>query len=106
MPRLTVKITGHYHERFGDTHRFRVRGNGILFEQICHNKDLSPEKLTEINENFKNSLRVVKHTGGYFPDDATEAGKKEIINRLTVTDTGIGIKIKDDPLKEFIPFKL
>lgn len=92
-------------DRFGDTWRFRVRGNGILFEQMCHNHEL-PEKLAEINETFRNSLRYVKHYGGYPDDSANQEDMLAALNKLSSTDTGIGIKVKDDPLKEFSPFTL
>jgi hypothetical protein len=111
MQRLVLKITDQTHKRVGDTHTFRVRGNGILFEQLCPNHELDAQKLLEINENFKSSLRFVKHTGGWPSRKAEQDPEfpqrmRQAMNLLSSTDTGFGIKIKDDPLKEYVPFKL
>lgn len=109
-----IKVIGKYMERFGDTWRFRVEieyGNAIevkpatmLFEQFCHNGQLNKEKLKEINENLSNSLRIVKHFGGFFRKDTKQKEAQKMLNILSSTDTGIGIRVKNDPLKEFIPF--
>ncbi len=106
MQRLVLKVTDRLHERFADTHRFQVRGNGILFEILVHNSELNEQKINEVNAHFANSLRVVKHTGGYFDETVSEKDAKGILEKLTSTDTGIGIKVKDDSLKEFIRFSL
>lgn len=104
--RTPIKLTDRTRERFGDTIRFRVRCNGILFEQVCHNHLLTEEKLQEINENFKNSIRIIKHHGGYFRDGTPEKDAKSLLESLSQTDHGIAIKVKNDPLKEFEPFIL
>lgn len=104
MQRLKLKITEKEKERFGDTWRFRVRGNGILFEILVPNHELDQAKLEEVNEKFANSLRVIKHTAGYFNDQATDKDGAKILNMLTTTNTGVGIRVKDDPLPEFIRF--
>ena len=105
MQRLLLDVTDRTMERFGDTWRFRVRGNGILFEQFCQNHELG-DRIDQINESFRNSLRYVKHYGGWPDDSATEEDFKASLDKLTSTDTGIGIRIKDDPVKEFVPFSL
>lgn len=108
----SLKITDRRMERFGDTWRFRVRGEGgsmtkgILFEQMVPNHELNQEKLDEVNEGFRNSLRYVKHYGGYPDASATEADMKAALDQLSSTDYGIGIKIRQDPLTEFEPFTL
>lgn len=86
--------------------RFQIRGNGILFEQLAHREKFSKKHLDEINENFRNSLRLVKHTGGWVRDDSTKEEVEQIMNKLSSTNTGVGIRIKDDPLPEFVPFIL
>lgn len=106
MPRLQLKVTGNYMERFADTWRFRVRGNGILFEQTCPHHELNPESISQINETFRNSLRYVKHYGGFSDSSASEEDMMKALDKLSSTDTGIGIRVKDDPVKEFIPFTL
>jgi len=105
MQRRILNTTDRSMERFGDNWRFRVRFNGILFEQFCPNHQLA-DSIETINESFANSGRVVKHIGGYFPDDATDQEKKGALEMLSQTDTGIGIKIRQDPLKEFPRFTL
>lgn len=108
----TLKITDKKMERMGDVWVFRVRGEGgsmqkgIMFEQLCHNHELSPVKIDEINEKFRNSLRYVKHFGGYCDETAEEKDMEAAMNKLSSTAYGVGIKIKDDPLKEFQPFTL
>ncbi len=110
MQRLSIKVINQQHERFGDVHRFKVRaesgGQSIAFEILCPNHELSEEKLKEINECFANSLRVVKHTGGYFSLEATKEDAQSILNKLSSTNTGIGVRVSDDPLPEFARFVL
>lgn len=106
MKRLQLEITDQKLERFGETMRFRIRGNGILFEQLAHREKFNDKQLAEINDNFRNSLRIVKHTGGWLRDDSEKSEVEQIMNKLSSTNTGVGIRIKDDPLPEFVPFEL
>jgi hypothetical protein len=106
MQRRVLTITDRSREQFGDTYRFRVRGNGILFEQFLHRKEMNQEKVDAMNENFRNSLRYVKHYAGYPDSLASEKDMRQALEGLTQTSTGIGIKIRQDPLKEFAPFTL
>ena len=111
MQRLQLKVEEKKMERFGDTWRFQLRGNGLLFEQMCHNMELNQKKIDEINENFRNSLRFVKHVGGWPTRDAEKQPDfilkmQQMMDKLTSTDTGLGIRVRDDPVKEFIPFAL
>jgi hypothetical protein len=105
MHSRTLTITEKRMEQFGDNFRFRVRGNGMLFEQIVHKKNIA-EKMDQINENFRNSLRYLKHYGGYPDETATEKDMVAALEKLTTTSIGLGIKIRQDPLKEFTPFAL
>lgn len=105
MQRLKLEINERRMERFGDTWRFRVRGNGILFEQLVPNHKLA-DSIDQVNESFRNSLRYVKHYGGYADESAAEADMKAALTKLSSTEYGLGIKIQDDPLKEFLPFTL
>lgn len=106
MQRLTLNVTDKTMERFGDTWRFRVRGNGILFEMFCQNHELTQRKISEINEHLKNSMRYVKHYGGYPDKSADQKDMEAAMNKLSQTSTGIAVKIKSDPLPEFVPFSL
>ena len=97
-------------ERFGDTWRFRVSakpfsGGPVAFEILCHNSELTPEKIQEINESFKNNLRWLKHHGGW-PAKGKEDPQQmqKDLGKWSSTDTGLAIKIGDDPVKEFVPF--
>mgnify|MGYP001587082911 CR=1 FL=1 len=79
---------------------------GIMFEQFLPNHELTQANLERVNENFRNSLRYVKHYGGYADDTATEADMMAAMKKLSSTEYGIGIRIEDDPIKEFTPFSL
>jgi hypothetical protein len=106
MPRYKIKISERLMQRFGDVWRFQVRGDGVLFEILCPNHELDQARIDSINEQFRNSLRYVKHYGGYPDATAKESDIHAAMNKLSSTEYGIGIMIKDDPLKEFSPFKL
>ena len=105
MQRRVLSVTEQKREQFGQTVRFSLRGNGIPFEELCHIDELSPKRLEQINHCFRNSLRYVKHYAGYPDKSARQKDMEAAMNALTQTDTGIGIKIKDDPLREFTPFQ-
>lgn len=60
--------------------------------------------MDEINEQFANSLRIVKHHGGYFEAGTTDKEAQKFLNDLSQTSTGIGIKVRNDPLPEFERF--
>lgn len=92
-------------ERFGDMWRFRVRANGHLFEILCHNHELDETKIQEINDQFKQSLRYLKHHNGFFDNTAAEKDVKAAMNKWSHTNTGLAIKVEDDPVSEFTPFQ-
>ena len=108
--RLYIKVIDKKMEREGDMWIFTVRaesgGESIKFRIECPNWELNPENIEKINESFRNSLRYVKHYAGYPDKTATEKDMKAAMNKLSSTLYGIGIKISEDPLPEFIPFSL
>lgn len=112
VQRLRLEITNKSHTRKGDVHHFRVSarpftGKPVTFEQTILNHELNQQNLDTLNEQFRNSLRYMKHAGGYFDQTANEKDAAKILESLSSTDYGIGIRVKDDMLKkEFIPFAL
>jgi len=110
MKKRYLKVTEKDMMRFGDVWRFRIGaeiGTGnIKFEILCQNHELDEKKIQEINNEFKNSLRYCKHYGGYYDESATKEEVTTAMNKLSSTNMGIGIKIADDPLPEFVPFSL
>jgi hypothetical protein len=92
-------------KRLGDLWRFQVRANGHLFQIFCHNSELTPEKIAEINAQFKNSLRYLKHYAGFFDETASEKDIKKAMTKLSGTTNGIAIRIEDDLVTEFTPFQ-
>ena len=106
MPKGVLTVTGKEMKRMGDTWVFTVKGNSIPFRVLVHNSQLTPEKVEEINAQFANSLRYVKHYGGIYDSTASQKDVDTAMNKLTQTNYGIGIKVKNDPLPEFIRFAL
>ncbi len=105
LQRLRLIVQQRDRKRYGDVWKHTVRANGHLFEILCHNSEYTPKKIQEINEQFKNSLRYLKHHGGYFDKTADEKDVKAAMNKWSSTITGLAIKIQDDPLTEFTPFQ-
>jgi len=84
------------------------RSNGkkfsISFEQKIEEKMRTPENMKKLNDSFKSSLQIVKHYGAYTPDGTNEKEMTKMLDKLSSTNMGIGIKIKHDPLPEFKRF--
>ncbi len=112
MPRLKVEIYEQKKEKFAGTWRFRVgvawtrdgHHENVRFEQFINQGEYTRKALKEVNDNFANSIRICKHHGGYLRDGTTKEELAQLLNKLSSTDTGIGIRISDDPLKEFERF--
>jgi hypothetical protein len=106
MQRLVLNVTERLHTRVKDTHLFTLRGNGIKFQIECHNYELDQKKLKENNDSFKGSLQYIKHYAGYPDNTVSLEEMKKALEKLSSTNTGIGVRIMDDPLPEFQPFSL
>lgn len=107
MLRLKLEVTDLRRWTKGDTTYYSLRGNGILFAQKIEGR-IDQELLDTLNEHFRNSLRYVKHCGGYPANgkDDPKTMKAQLTGTWSSTDTGLAIRPSDDPVKEFTPFTL
>lgn len=111
-----LKIIQRTKEDAKDSYVFTIKAeycrsdNGKLdtmtFSQTLKKRDMSAETIEELNNNFANSLRILRHLGGFVRKDTTESEMKVLLNKLTTTDTGIGIRVKNDTLSMFDRFSL
>lgn len=118
MPKRYLKIIERKAELFGETWKFFIKAeysfyygskwiyDSMDFERVIHKSEINDNKLKEINNDFANSLRVLKHEGGYFSNDVTEDQANKIMNKWSSSNTGIALKVKSDKLPEFERFKL
>jgi hypothetical protein len=112
MPRLKVDIFEQKKQLTGEVWRFRVgvewtrkgKPEHIKFEQLCPDKEYTREKLKQINENFANSIRICKHAGGYLRDGTPDQEARNLLDKWSSTNTGMAVKVGDDPLPEFERF--
>lgn len=107
MRRLILEITEQRVECKHGECTYSLRGNGIKFAQKIKETERTPENMKLLNESFANSLRIIKHFGGYVRDGTSEIEMKKMLNSLSSTNTGIAIKVKNDDLKnEFQRFSI
>jgi hypothetical protein len=104
MQRLKLEITDQKIEREKGYVIYSLRANGIKFEQRLKEEERTPENIKKLNSSFRNSILIVKHHAGYVPDGTDEKDMYGLLNNLSSTNIGIGIRVKDDPLPEFKPF--
>lgn len=112
MPRLKVEIFEQKKERLANAWRFRIgvewtrdgKNEHIRFEQFIDMDDYTEEKLKEINESFANSIRICKHAGGWLREDTSESEAKSFLDKWSSTNTGLAVKVGEDPLPEFKRF--
>lgn len=88
----------------GPTHMlFELRANGIPLAVSCTLQEFYEDKektLKCVNENFRNSIRIIKLYGDVKKFD------KKMLNVWTSTDTGISCRGNKLPVNEFPPFDL
>lgn len=85
-----------------DTKVFSLKANGIPLEVSCTLKEFKEnlqETLDKVNENFRNSLRYIK----YYKNLPKNPDAKQL-NVWVASDTGLAVRLKNAPVKEFIPF--
>jgi len=104
MQRRVLKVTDYYKFQKDGVTYYTLRGNGIRFADKIEGP-ITPATLGALNERFRNSLRYVKHYAGYPERTAQESDMAKMLDGLSQTDTGFGIRIKNDPVKEFTPFQ-
>lgn len=114
MPRRYIRIIEHSHKRKGDLHIFRVgieispkgKPERHTFEVPCPNHELNALSIERINDQLANSVRYCKHAGGYFDKNVNDKDAATMLDKLSSTNTGLGVRVKEDPLPEFIRFAL
>lgn len=92
------------HDEKEGTATLSLYSNGVKFEIVADRIKMfeDPKYVSEINENFRNSLRYLKHFGKYPKDELPKMSA--LTSVWSTTDTGLAIRPSDDPLPEFVPF--
>lgn len=81
---------------------FRLYANGIQLQVTCTIQEWVDDfdnTLKKVNENFRNSIRYIKYYG-----KLPKKPDLKKMNAWTKGETGISMKVKNDPLPEFQPF--
>lgn len=90
--------------RKGPNHMiFSIYCNDIPLEASCTLQEFNEDHdktMEKVNNNFRNSIRYIKHEGSI-----PKKPDPKVLNKWTSTNTGVAIKVKNDPVPEFTPFK-